>query len=82
MLFRSAEITARVEATRASDYRGIQLLVNQFVDLLQKRPGVEVLARKLPFEVNSRTQLSGDIGTERTSSVPEFTVTVARRITQ
>ncbi len=77
-----AEITARVQATRASDYRGIQLLVNQFVDQLQKRPGVEVLARKLPFEVNSRTQLSGDIGTERPGQVPEFTVTVARKITQ
>lgn len=75
-----AEITARVQATRASDYRGIQLLVNQFVDQLEKRPGVEVLARKLPFEVNSSTQLSGDIGTERTGSIPEFTVTVARKI--
>lgn len=77
-----AEITARVQATRASDYRGIQLLVNQFVEQLQKRPGVEVLARKLPFEVNSGTQLSGDIGTERTNAVPEFTVTVARKIAQ
>jgi hypothetical protein len=75
-----AEITARVQATRASDYRGIQLLVNQFVDQLQKRPGVEELARKLPFEVNSRTQLSGDIGTERAGTIPEFTVTVARKI--
>ncbi|MCG6875846.1 MAG: hypothetical protein LJE97_12215 [Betaproteobacteria bacterium] len=74
------ELTARVQATRASDYRGIQLLVNQFVDELQKRPGVEVLARKLPFELNSGTQLSGDIGTERASAVPEFTVTVARKI--
>jgi len=77
-----AEITARVQATRASDYRGIQLLVNQFVDQLEKRPGIEVLARKLPFEVNSRTQLSGDIGIERAGAVPEFTVTVARRIPQ
>jgi len=77
-----AEITARVESTRASDYRGIQLLVNQFVERLEKRPGVVVLARKLPFEVNSGTQLSGDIGTERTGAVPEFTVTVARRITR
>lgn len=77
-----AEITARVQSTRASDYRGIQLLVNQFVDQLEKRPGVEVLARKLPFELNSGTQLSGDIGTERTAAVPEFTVTVARRIGQ
>jgi len=77
-----AEITARVQATRASDYRGIQLLVNQFVEQLQKRPGVEVLARKLPFEVNSGTQLSGDIGTERASAVPVFTVTVARKIAQ
>jgi hypothetical protein len=76
------EITARVQSTRASDYRGIQLLVNQFVEDLRKRPGVEVLARKLPFELNSGTQLSGDIGTERTSTVPVFTVTVARRIGQ
>jgi hypothetical protein len=77
-----AEITARVQSTRASDYRGIQLLVNQFVEDLRKRPDVEVLARKLPFELNSGTQLSGDIGTERASTVPEFTVTVARRIGQ
>jgi hypothetical protein len=76
------EVTARVQSTRASDYRGIQLLVNQFVEDLHKRPGVEVLARKLPFELTSGTQLSGDIGTERASSMPEFTVTVARRIGQ
>jgi hypothetical protein len=74
------EIAARVQDTRASDYRGIQLLVNQFVDQLRKRPGVEVIAQKLPFELNSGTQLSGDIGTERASAVPAFTVTVARRI--
>ena len=29
-----------------------------------KRPGVEVLQAKMPFEVGSQTRLSGDIGTE------------------
>ena len=68
--------------TSASDYRGIQLLVSQFVDQLRKRPGVEVFGVKMPFEANSRTQLSGDIGTERAGDVPRFTVAVGRRIAQ
>jgi hypothetical protein len=74
------EVAARVRETSASDYRGIQLLVNQFVDQLRKRPGVEVLAVKMPFEASSRTQLAGDIGTERTGDIPRFTVTFGRRI--
>jgi len=78
--FEAVEIAARVRETSASDYRGIQLLVNQFVDQLRRRPGVEVLGVKMPFEASSRTQLAGDIGTERTSEVPRFTVTVGRRI--
>jgi len=78
--YEAVEIAARVRETSASDYRGIQLLVNQFVGELRKRPGVEVLGVKMPFEANSRTQLSGDIGTQRTGDVPRFTVTVGRRI--
>jgi hypothetical protein len=76
------EVAARVRETGASDYRGIQLLVNQFVDRLRRRPGVEVLAVKMPFEVSSRTQLTGDIGIERTGDVPRFTVTVGKRIAE
>lgn len=78
--YEAVEIAARVRETSASDYRGIQLLVNQFVERLRKRPGVEVLAVKMPFEANSRTQLSGDIGTARTGDVPRFTVVIGRRI--
>ncbi|MCL4801340.1 MAG: hypothetical protein KJ025_17235 [Burkholderiales bacterium] len=78
--YEAVEIAARVRETSASDYRGIQLLVNQFVDQLRKGRGVEVLAVKMPFEANSRTQLTGDIGTERTGDIPRFTVTIGRRI--
>jgi hypothetical protein len=78
--YEAIEIAARVRETSASDYRGIQLLVNQFMDQLRKRPGVEVLGVKMPFEANSRTQLTGDIGTERTGDIPRFTVVVGRRI--
>jgi hypothetical protein len=34
----------------------------------------------MPFEAGSQTRLSGDIGIEAQAAVPQFTVTVARRI--
>ena len=34
----------------------------------------------MPFEIGSQTRLSGDIGTETSTAMPQFTVTVARRI--
>lgn len=80
--YEAVEVAARVRETSASDYRGIQLLVNQFVDELRKRPGVEVLAVKMPFEASSRTQLTGDIGAERSGDIPRFTVIVGRKIAQ
>jgi hypothetical protein len=65
---------------KASDYRAINLTINDFLEALRKRPGLEVIQAKLPFEVGSQTRLSGDIGTEASTTVPQFTVTVARRI--
>jgi hypothetical protein len=67
---------------KTSDYRSITLTVNEFLDALRKRPGVEVLQAKMPFEIGSQTRLSGDIGTEAASTVPQFSAVVARRIQQ
>ncbi|MCX7891178.1 MAG: hypothetical protein N2544_02255 [Burkholderiales bacterium] len=74
-----ATVNGRVLAARASDYRNITNLVNEFIANLKRRPGLEVVAARLPFDVGSQTSLSGDIGAER-SDVPTFTVTVVRRL--
>jgi hypothetical protein len=78
-LYEVVEIEGKVLAAKASDYKGITALVNEFVERLGKRKGVEVLQTKMPFELGSKERLSGDIGTEKGASVPRFTVTVARK---
>ena len=65
---------------KAADYRSITLAINEFLDALRKRPDVEVLQAKMPFDVGSQTRLSGDIGAEAPAAVPPFSVTVARRV--
>ena len=79
-LYEMAELTGKVMGVKGSDYRGINLTINDFLEALRKRPGVEVLQAKMPFETGSQTRLSGDIGTETPAGVPQFTITVARRI--
>ncbi len=79
-LYEVAELTGKVMGVKGSDYRAINLTINEFLDALRKRPGLEVLQTKMPFETGSQTRLSGDIGTETSTAVPQFTVTVARRI--
>jgi hypothetical protein len=81
-LYEVAELTGKVMGVKASDYRGINLTINEFLDALRKRPGVEVLHAKMPFEVGSQTRLSGDIGAETSAAVPQFTVTVARKVAE
>jgi len=68
-----------VTAVRASDYKAITLLVNEFIERVGKRPGVEVIQTKMPFELGSTGRLSGDIGTETGASVPRFSLIVAKK---
>ncbi|MGA8055949.1 MAG: hypothetical protein WCA12_19175, partial [Burkholderiales bacterium] len=77
--FELVQLTGHVLAARASEYRNITTLVNEFIESLRRQPGLEVVGSRLPFDVGSQTSLSGDIGTER-AELPTFTVTVARRI--
>jgi hypothetical protein len=81
-LYEVAEMTGSVLGVKASDYRAVNLTITEFLDVLRKRPGLEVLQTKMPFEAGSQTRLSGDIGTEAAGMVPQFTVVVARRTGQ
>jgi hypothetical protein len=78
--FEIVEIGGRVPTARASEYRGLTALVNDFVAALKRQPGVEVIGTRLPFDVGPQTSLSGDIVTDR-GEVPSFSVFVARRAT-
>jgi len=78
-LFEVIQIDGKVTAVKASDYKAITALVNEFIGSLGKRPGVEVIQTKMPFELGSTGRLSGDIGTETGAAVPRFTLTVAKK---
>ena len=79
-LYEIAEVSGHVSAIRASDHRNITRAVNEFLDALRARPGVEIVQARMPFEFGSQTRLSGDIGGEAAAEVPRFVVTVARRL--
>lgn len=78
--FEVAEVSATIRAVNVSDYRAIDLAVGQFVEALRARPGIEVATTRMPFELSAERALSGDIGTERQSEVPRFSVVVSRRL--
>lgn len=78
--FQVIEISGRVNVAQASDYRNIIVLVNQFVEALRKRPGLEVFSAQLPFDLNAEKSLSGDIGVQRPAEIPRFTIVAARRL--
>ncbi len=72
-------LDGRVSSIRSSDYKGITALVDEFVGRLGKRPGVEIVDKKMPFDLGSDGRLSGDIGTD-TGTVPRFSMTVAKKV--
>lgn len=78
--FEVAEVSATIQAVNVSDYRAINLLVGQFVEALRARPGIEVATTRMPFELSAERALTGDIGTERKSEVPRFSVVVSRKL--
>lgn len=80
--YQVAELFGKINVAQASDYRNITDTVNRFVDGLRERKGVQVVATRLPFDITAETSLQGDIGTERKTAAPQFSVVVARRIGQ
>jgi len=78
--YQVVEISARVNAADASDYRNITLLVDRFVETLRQQPGLQVISTRLPFDIAAEKSLSGDIGDERAAEVPRFKVLAAKRL--
>jgi Asp-tRNA(Asn)/Glu-tRNA(Gln) amidotransferase A subunit family amidase len=78
-LYEAAQIEGKVLAAKASDYKGISALMNEFVERLRKQ-GIEVVETKLPFEFGSLVPLKGEIGAEKNAEVPRFTLKVARKV--
>ena len=74
------EISGRINIPQASDYRGISVIINQFVEGLRQRPGISVISTRLPFDITAEQSLSGDIGVERTTEIPRFTVVITRAL--
>ena len=75
----TAEISGKLIVPQASDFRAVTALVNQFTEMLRRRPGTEVTRTQLPFDINAEKSLSGDIGAARAEEVPTFSVLVSKR---
>jgi hypothetical protein len=80
ILYEVVQMDGKVLGAKASDYKGVTALVNDFVERVKKRKGLEIIQTKMPFELGSMERLSGDIGTDRGGPVPQFTLTVARKV--
>jgi len=79
-LFEVAEISAHINAVKISDYRGINAVVEQFVQALRQHRGLEVIGTRSPFDALNEKAVAGDVGEKERDEVPNFTVTVSRRI--
>jgi hypothetical protein len=75
-----AQISARVNAAKASDYRGVGAIVEQFVQALRQRPGLEIIQMRTPLDALSEQTVTGDVAEKERDGVPIFTVTISRRI--
>lgn len=78
--FESAEISARLTGVNNSDYRAATELINDFADKLSRLPGVRVLDTRMPFDTDSQTSLSSELGRTNRDDALRFSVTVARKV--
>ena len=74
------DISARINATKASDYRGISAVVDQFVQALRRNPRLEIIGTRTPLDALSEKAVAGDVSEQERDDVPSFTVTISRRI--
>jgi hypothetical protein len=74
-----AAISGHVTSTPSSDYRAVTQVVDQFVEALRGQAGVQLVSRRLPFDISAGQTLAGDIGAAREAEVPRFTVVISRR---
>jgi hypothetical protein len=75
-----AEIAARVTGINASDYRAVTERVNAFAQKLSELPDMRVLNTHSPFDTDSQTSLSSELGQSNRADALRFSVTVARKV--
>ena len=73
-----ATIQGHVVSTQASDFRTVTQLVDQFAGALRGQPGIQLVSRRLPFDISAGQSLSGDIGAARETEVPRFTIVISK----
>jgi hypothetical protein len=78
--YQVVELSGRVSVVRASDYRNITIVVEQFVEALRRLPGMQVISTRLPFDIAAEKSLAGDIGENRATVVPRFTIVAAKKL--
>lgn len=78
--FEVAQISAHINTVKASDYRSIKTVVDQFVQALRQRPGLDVVSTRTPFDTITEKAVAGDVSDQDRDDVPQFSVTVIRRI--
>lgn len=78
--FEVAVIAAHVNAVKASDYRRIKAIVDQFAQALRQRPGLEVISMRTPFDTITDKAVAGDASEQERDEVPQFSITISRRI--
>jgi hypothetical protein len=79
-IFEVVDITAHINGVKGSDYRAINVMVDQFAGALRQRPGVQVISTRTPFDLLTEKPISGEVGEEENAGVPSFTVRISRRI--
>ena len=73
-VYEVAELSGKVLAVKASDYRASPRRSTSSWTTCASGPGVEVVGTKMPVETSSASRLSGDIGTDALDAkVPQFT---------
>jgi len=78
--FEVVVISAHINTVKSSDYRGIKAVVDRFVQVLRQRPGLEVISARTPFDAITEKAIAGDASEQERDDVPQFSITVSRRI--
>lgn len=77
-IFEVVDISARINGIKSSDYRAINVMVDQFAAALRQRPGLQVVSKRTPFDVLVEKTVAGEVGEEENAEVPRFSIRVSR----
>ena len=73
-----SEVKGRISVAQSSDFRAIGAIAEKFALAINNQPGFQLVALRLPFEINAEKSLQGMIGASRPTSPPEFDLQLAK----